>query len=122
MLNARQKAFCEYYVASGNAAESAKKAGYSEKYANTNANKLLQNTTIKNYITELNEEIKNERIADMTEVKEFWTKTLRNDKVKMQDRLKASEYLAKTNGAFLEKLEVKGSIPVVISGEDQLEE
>jgi phage terminase small subunit len=32
-LNARQKAFCEYYVASGNATEAAIKAGYSEKNA-----------------------------------------------------------------------------------------
>lgn len=122
MLNARQKAFCEYYVASGNATESAIKAGYSEKYAGQNSDKLLKNTNIQIYIEELNQSIKNNRIADMTEVKEFWTETLRNNKAKMQDRLKASEYLAKTNGAFLEKLEVKGSIPVVISGEDQLEE
>ena len=30
-LNARQKAFCEFYVASGNATDSAIKAGYKEK-------------------------------------------------------------------------------------------
>lgn len=122
MLNARQKAFCEYYVASGNATESARRAGYSEKYAGQNSDKLLKNTNIQIYIEELNKKVKDKRIADITEVKEFWTETLRNNKAKMQDRLKASEYLAKTNGAFLEKLEVKGSIPVVISGEDQLEE
>ena len=38
-LNARQKKFAEYYAQSGNAAESAVKAGYSAKYANTNASK-----------------------------------------------------------------------------------
>ena len=32
-LNARQKKFAEYYAQSGNAAESAKMAGYSEKFA-----------------------------------------------------------------------------------------
>ena len=122
MLNARQKAFCEYYVASGNATESAKKAGYSEKTAKSIGQRLLTFVDVQTYIEELNQNVKNNRIADMTEVKEFWTETLRNNKAKMQDRLKASEYLAKTNGAFLEKLEVKGGIPVVISGEDQLEE
>lgn len=61
-LNARQKKFAEYYVQSGNAAESAVKAGYSAKYANTNASKLLQNTTIANYIRELSEKLKDERI------------------------------------------------------------
>lgn len=122
MLNVRQKAFCEYYVASGNATESAKKAGYSERTAKSIGQRLLTFVDIQSYIEELNKKIQDNRIADMTEVKEFWTETLRNNKAKMQDRLKASEYIAKTNGAFLEKLEVKGSIPVVISGEDQLEE
>ena len=51
-LNARQKAFCEYYVASGNATEAAIKAGYSENYANKNINKLLGKVGIKNYIQE----------------------------------------------------------------------
>ena len=61
-LNARQRKFAEYYAQSGNAAESAVKAGYSAKYANTNASKLLQNTTIANYIRELSEKLKDERI------------------------------------------------------------
>lgn len=122
MLNARQKAFCEYYVASGNATESAKKAGYSERTARSIGQRMLTNVDIQNYIKQLNIKLENNRIADMTEVKEFWTGILRDSEQRMQDRLKASEYIAKTNGAFLEKLEVKGSIPVVISGEDQLEE
>lgn len=110
MLNARQKAFCEYYVASGNATESAVKAGYSEKYAGQNSDKLLKNTNIQIYIEELNKKVKDKRIADITEVKEFWTNVLRNNDAKMQDRLKASEYIAKTNGAFLDKIEVKGEV------------
>ncbi len=122
MLNARQKAFCEYYVASGNATESAKKAGYSERTARSIGQRMLTNVDIQNYIKQLNIKLENNRIADMTEVKEFWTGILRDSEQRMQDRLKASEYIAKTNGAFLEKLEVKGNIPVVISGEDQLEE
>ena len=121
-LNARQKAFCEYFVASGNATESAVKAGYSEKYAGQNSDKLLKNTNIQIYIEELNKKVKDKRIADITEVKEFWTDVLRNNDAKMQDRLKASEYIAKTNGAFLEKLEVKGMVPVMIVGEDELED
>lgn len=49
-LNPRQLAFADEYIITGNATQSAIKAGYSEKYANTNASKLLQNTTIKSYI------------------------------------------------------------------------
>lgn len=109
-LNARQKAFCEFYVASGNATESAVKAGYSEKYAGQNSDKLLKNTNIQIYIEELNKKVKDNRIADIKEVKEFWTEVLRNKNQKTQDRLKASEYIAKTNGAFLDKVEVKGEL------------
>lgn len=109
-LNARQKAFCEFYVASGNATESAMKAGYSEKTARSIGQRLLTNVDIQSYIKELNIKIENNRIADIKEVKEFWTEVLRNDDAKMQDRLKASEYIAKTNGAFLEKVEVKGEV------------
>ena len=56
-LNARQKAFCEYYVASGNATDAAIKAGYKEKYAGVNADKLLKNTNIQKYIEELQEKV-----------------------------------------------------------------
>lgn len=45
-LNLRQRKFAEYYAQNGNAAESASRAGYSIKYENKNAVKLLQNTTI----------------------------------------------------------------------------
>lgn len=61
-MTPKQKKFAEYYAQSGNAAQSAIKAGYSDKYANTNASKLLQNTTIAEYIKELSKKAQNERI------------------------------------------------------------
>lgn len=109
-LTFRQKLFCEYYVACGNATESAIKAGYSKRTARSIGQRLLQNVDIQNYIKELNEKNRTERMADMQEIKEFWTSTLRDKKAKMQDRIKASELLAKTEGAFLEKVEIKGEI------------
>ena len=42
--------FCEEYLTDLNATQAAIRAGYSEKYAHTNAAKLLQNTTIQEYI------------------------------------------------------------------------
>ena len=56
-LNPRQQAFADEYIITGNATQSAIKAGYSERYANTNASKLLQNTTIKVYIERKMKEI-----------------------------------------------------------------
>ena len=54
-LNDRQKKFCDEYLIDLNATQAAIRAGYTAKYANTNANKLLQNTTIAEYIAERQE-------------------------------------------------------------------
>lgn len=61
-LNARQKKFAEYYVQSGNAEQSAINAGYSEKYARGNAHKLVAISCISQYIKELSDKLKDERI------------------------------------------------------------
>lgn len=141
-LNARQKAFCEYYVASGNAAESAIKAGYKEKYAGVNADKLLKNTNISKYIKEILEDRTNNRIAKAEEILEFLTATLRGEvteevvvggfgksatekivkNVDLKDRLKAAELLGKRYRLFTDKVEIEGVLPVMIVGEDTLEE
>lgn len=49
-LNSRQMKFCDEYLVDLNATQAAIRAGYTAKYANTNAFKLLQNTAIKDYI------------------------------------------------------------------------
>ena len=49
-LNARQKAFCEYYVASGNATEAAIKAGYSKRTARSIGQENLTKPALNNYI------------------------------------------------------------------------
>lgn len=54
----KQRRFCEEYLVDLNATQAAIRAGYSQKFANTNANKLLQNTTLKTYIDERLEEIR----------------------------------------------------------------
>lgn len=66
-LNPKQRAFADEYIITGNATQSAIKAGYSEKYANTNASKLLQNTTIKAYIDDKLREINIQKHLNMEE-------------------------------------------------------
>ncbi|GAE46173.1 hypothetical protein JCM21738_3044 [Mesobacillus boroniphilus JCM 21738] len=51
-----------------------------------------------------------EIIADLEETKRFWTTIMRDENADIRDRLKASEFIAKTNGAFIEKKEVLGGI------------
>nr|DAN35943.1 MAG TPA: Terminase small subunit [Caudoviricetes sp.] len=110
-LNARQKSFCEFYVASGNATDAAIKAGYSETYSKTRTNVLLQNVEICRYINELQEKTKTSRIMTAIERKEFLTKMiLKEETVKDTDRLKALDILNKMDGEYTQKLEVNGNI------------
>ena len=76
-LSEKQKRFCDHYIETGNATEAARLAGYSKKYANTNAAKLLHNTTVKEYIDKRLQEMASERIADATEVLETLTRVMR---------------------------------------------
>lgn len=70
-LTEKQKKFADYYIELGNATQAAIKAGYSAKYANTNASKLLQNTTIKSYIDERMDQIASKRIMGAKEAVEL---------------------------------------------------
>ena len=109
-LNARQKSFCEFYVASGNATESAIKAGYSETYSKTRTNVLLQNVEICRYIKELQEKAKTNRIMTAIERREFLTEVIKNGNEKLQDRLKALDILNKMDGEYIEKMQLSGQV------------
>lgn len=78
-LSARQKSFADEYIKSGNAMQSAIKAGYSEKYAKVGSAKLLENVRIKAYIDAKMAEIESHKIADAKEVLEFYTRVLREE-------------------------------------------
>lgn len=109
-LNARQKSFCEYYVACGNATEAAIKAGYSETYSKTRTNVLLQNVEICRYIEELQEKAKSNCIMTAIERREFLTKMILKEETKDTDRLKAVDILNKMDGEYTQKVEVNGNI------------
>lgn len=109
-LNARQKAFCEYYVASGNATEAAIKAGYKEKNARFIGSENLTKANIKEYIEELQEKAKSSRIMTAIERREFLTSMIKDGAVKDTDRLKAVDILNKMDGEYTQKVEVNGNI------------
>ena len=101
-LTQKQKAFADYYIETGNATEAAKKAGYSEKYLNTHASKMLRNATISAYIAERVRPTEEKRIATGDEVMTFYTKVMRGEikdafdlPPSLQDRLNAAKELAK---------------------------
>ena len=127
-MTPKQKRFCDEYLIDLNATQAAIRAGYSEKYAHTNATKLLQITTIKNYIAERMAEKESELIADQDEVLKYLTSVMRgkttaevvvvegtgdgcSEARAMQkapdekERLKAAELLGKRYGLYTEKVE-----------------
>lgn len=114
-LTEKQRKFCDYYIETGNATESAKRAGYSERTARAIGCENLMKPNIARYIEKMNTRLASERIADMTEVKEYWTATMRNVEEETKERTKVSELIARTNGAFIDRVEA--SIPT----EDKLE-
>lgn len=101
-LNEMQQAFADYYLETSNATEAAKKAGYSEKTAYSQGQRLLKNVEVKCYIDERLEEIKGERIATIEEVMQFYTSVMRGKEkdqfgldVSVADRLKAGQEIIK---------------------------
>lgn len=118
-MNARQKKFAEYYAQSGNAADSAIKAGYSAKFVNTNATKLLQNTTISAYIRELTEQAKDERIMTARDRQVLLSDIARSG-AEDADRIRAVDTLNKMTGEYLSRVELTGGLKTELSKLDNL--
>lgn len=76
-LTAKQKRFCEEYIIDCNATQAAIRAGYSPKGINKRTTRMMANDGIKKYIAELMNQVKNNNIADATEVLEYLTSVMR---------------------------------------------
>ena len=111
-IAAKQKMFADEYIKHGNATQAYKNAGYKAEgnAAEAAASRMLRSVKVRDYIRQRNKELDKATIADMVEIKEFWTNLVRAEEVDLKDRLKASELIAKTNGAFLDKVEHSGKI------------
>lgn len=144
-MNARQKRFCDEYLIDCNATQAAIRAGYSEKTAYAIGEQNLKKLELKNYIDEQLEKIHNERIANAEEIMMYLTSVMRGESTSEivvvegdgdgcssarrmdkapdeRERLKAAELLGKRHGLFKENMNLTGAIPVIISGDDALED
>lgn len=106
-LNARQKKFAEYYVQSGNTVQSAIQAGYSVNYANANACKLLENVRATEYIKELSDKLKDERIMSAKDRQVALSDIARNGDEFASDRIRAIDTLNKMTGEYTVKVDAK---------------
>ena len=110
-MNARQKAFADYYIECGNATEAAVKAGYSKKTARSIGQENLTKPNISQYIKERMDALDKERIASADEVMQFYSDVIRG-KIKDQfgldaslnDRIKAADSLMKRYNIAEDKL------------------
>ncbi len=119
-IKKQHKIFAEEYLKSGD-----KRAAYWAAYplasyqtAASGAVRLLKNASVLRYLERRTQEKAEGRIASMKEVKEFWTKVLLDETEDIKNRMKVSEYLAKTNAAFVDKVDadVNSAIEVELSG------
>lgn len=86
-LTQRQKLFADEYIKSGNAMQSAIKAGYSEKYAKSGSAKMLENVGIKSYIDAKMAEIESYKIADAKEAMQAITAIARGETTETQAQI-----------------------------------
>ncbi len=144
-LTNKQRRFCEEYLVDFNATQAAIRCGYSEKAAYNSGYRILKKPYVKAYIDEKLKEMEGENIASAKEVMIYLTKVLRGESQAEivviegegdgvtcaknfkkapdeKERLKAAELLGKRFGIYKEQVEVSGMVPVVITGDDRLDE
>lgn len=129
-LSLKQRRFADEYIKSGNATQAYINAGYSKNKANTNATKLLQNTTIKQCIKERIEQAQEESLMSITEALALSASIARgepqkayskkydhlNDKVEnevtytitphIEERQRSIDHILKVHGAYIDKKEI----------------
>lgn len=114
-LTRKRAAFADEYIISLNATQAAIKAGYSEKYAGQNADKLLKNTNVSKYIELRLAEKEKSRIASQDEVLEYLTKAMRRQEpehVVVTVQEETSAYVPDEHGT-MRKQTIKTEKPVV---------
>lgn len=109
-LTPKQRAFADYYIECGNAAEAARRAKYSPKTADAIGRENLRKPTISAYIAERMGQQDKSRVADANEVIEFYTAVMRGEvkdqfglDASLSDRLKAGDSLMKRYAAAADK-------------------
>ena len=140
-LNDKQKQFYKEYMVDTNATQAAIRAGYSKKTAYSQGQRLLKHVEGQRFLQDLMAERESKLIAEQDEVLKYLTSVLRGESVASvlardevgaervikkppdeKERLKAAELLGKRYSLFTDKVNVDGTVPVVIAGDDGLED
>ena len=110
-LTPRQQKWIDEYIKCDDLTTASRNAGYKGSNNSLRAMGYQNKEKFKDVLEarrkELQDAITSNAIAELEDIYEFWTKVLNDPDAKMNDRLKASEYLAKAKGAFIEKRQVQ---------------
>ena len=135
-MNAKQRRFAEEYLKDLNATQAAIRAGYSERTAYSQGQRLLKNVEIKNAIKEVRERIQNENIATIKDIEEFLSMSMNGEideevvvtvgtgegyseavkvrkEISTRDRLKAADLLGKRYGLYTDKVDMTQALTIV---------
>ena len=111
VLTIKQEKWIDEYIKCNDYTTASQNAGYKGSKTNLRAigyqNSLKFKKLLDERRLELSKEIKNKSIAELDDIFEFWSNIINNENEYMKNRIKASELLAKSKGAFIEKREVK---------------
>lgn len=141
-LNPKQRIFAQVFAETGSREKARVAAGISM----ATAARYKNNPDVMAYIDELMQSITSERIANIEEIMEYLTKVMRGETIEEvvivesdgdgfskariiekhpceKDRLKAAELLGKRYAMWTDKTQIEGGpIPVIINGENELED
>lgn len=107
-LSRREQTVINYKKNGGNMKKAMIDAGYSETYACKNSKYLLD--IIGQQIIEEQTEVKDKEIKSIGEIQKWWSEKMDDEAEELKDRIRCSENLAKSLGAFVENVKVSGQI------------
>lgn len=107
-LSRRDQTVINYKKNGGNMKQAMIDAGYSETYACKNSKYLLD--IIGQQIIEEQTEVKDKEIKSIGEIQKWWSDKMDDEGEELKDRIRCSENLAKSLGAFVENVKVSGQI------------
>ena len=113
-LTAKRQAFCREYIEDYNGTQAGIRSGYSPKTAQEQSSRLLCNAMILKEIARLESERRQIHIANREDRQRFWTRTYLTAP-NMNDRLRASELLGKSQADFIDITLTAPDIPASIT-------
>ena len=126
-LTPKQLEFARHYLKTSDPIASYKhaynvKPGTKSKDISSLAGKLLRNPKIDGYLQRHFSKANKDGIMDAENLLRFWTETIENEDVKLSERIKCSELLAKNYGMLVNKVDANvkqsSNFEITIIGEE----